>query len=757
MEKPVVLLPDFFARSVSLHKHRVAIDVPPGIGRPHRCLLTYAELETHANLIARALDRFVNRECVVAILLSRNTTNVYSSQLAVLKAGAAFTYIDPSFPDERVREILRDCEAVALLTDSQGQKRCCEIGYRKECVFNVAELIEKTRGSRESWPQPVWLTGESLAYIVYTSGTTGHPKGVMIEHRSIVNLVASDLAEFSLSPEARVGQSSSLAYDSSIEEIWLALAAGGTLVVMADNTRLASGAYLCPLSSLPSGGMIPENERWDGIPARPAGQAPSAPKVPEGAKILSSLQHGLLLVLMRFSIALIPTFIIQLSAVSLADLLGLDANRFIYWLFNPGFEWVAFLLSFISLAGVVAISLGLQGVVVRMLGGISEGVISVWSFSYIRVWLKTGMVQSAGEWLSGTLFWPLWLRMAGMRIGSGCEISTIIGVVPELVEIDHESFLADGIYLGGPQIHRGTATLAATHISQNTFLGNHVVIPAGQRLPENILLGICTVADDKLVRAGSSWFGHPPFELPKREVVECERRFTHDPSWIRYLTRMAWEMSRFMLPAEPLLIALIWLKALAVIKTAIAHASLLFVVVPLLSIATAALPCFLILILKWGTLGRVRPGQHPLWSCWCSRWDFFYVAWRFWAVPILTSLEGTPLLTVYLRAMGAKIGKRVVLGRGFAQVVDPDMMCIEDEATVEAMFQAHTFEDRVLKIDRIHICRQATMGAASVPIYGAKVGAGAQVAPHSVVMKHEILLPGFRYEGAPIKPASSQS
>jgi acetyltransferase-like isoleucine patch superfamily enzyme len=91
----------------------------------------------------------------------------------------------------------------------------------------------------------------------------------------------------------------------------------------------------------------------------------------------------------------------------------------------------------------------------------------------------------------------------------------------------------------------------------------------------------------------------------------------------------------------------------------------------------------------------------------------------------------------------------VVLGPGFSQVVDPDMLIVEDGATVNAMFQAHTFEDRVLKMDYIHVRRGATLGSASVPLYGADIGAGAYVAPHSVIMKHEHLLPGVAYEGAP--------
>lgn len=127
------------------------------------------------------------------------------------------------------------------------------------------------------------------------------------------------------------------------------------------------------------------------------------------------------------------------------------------------------------------------------------------------------------------------------------------------------------------------------------------------------------------------------------------------------------------------------------------------------------------------------------------------MAWGQYAVPALSTLEGTLLLSWYLRAMGMKLGARVVLGGGFAQVVDPDMIHIEDGATVNAMYQAHTFEDRVLKIGPIHVRRWATLGSSAVPLYGADVGEGTHVAPHSVIMKGERLLPGRRYEGAPTR------
>lgn len=99
-----------------------------------------------------------------------------------------------------------------------------------------------------------------------------------------------------------------------------------------------------------------------------------------------------------------------------------------------------------------------------------------------------------------------------------------------------------------------------------------------------------------------------------------------------------------------------------------------------------------------GLLGRVKAGRHAFWSCWCARWDFFYMAWSLWGRGLLESLKGTLLLNAYLRLTGMGIGRRVALGPGFAQVVDPAMLRLDDGATVSCHFQAHSFEDRVLRV-----------------------------------------------------------
>ncbi len=537
------------------------------------------------------------------------------------------------------------------------------------------------------------------------------------------------------------------------------LGAGATLDVRAGaspDTVLGPGAWLCALSWLPPGSRVPAGERWDGVPAAPAGRAPEVPTVPAGGRVLSPALHGALTILLRFARG---AFLYYASFVALAAIFVAPSSPSVSdalsWWFDPTVGPLR-LSSVLALAALLVGSLPVSAVLsalsVRALGRVEPGVVSRWSPAYLRILAKTDAVRGAGELLSGTLFWPLWLRLAGMRVGRRCEISTIVDVVPELVEIGRETFLADGIYLGGPRVHAGTVAVERTRLGDANFLGNHVVVPAGTRLCDDVLVGVSTVVDDARIRPGTSWFGHPAFELPRREVVEVDRRLTHAPSLVRVVTRLSWECARFAIPVLPLLVLCGWLEAAAALRAAVSPPAFLLAALPGVTLLAVATLCAAVVALKWALLGRVRPAQHPLWSCWCSRWDFLYVAWGAYARRALGHLEGTLLLAGYLRAMGCRIGRGVVLGRGFAHVVDPDMLHLEDGATVDGLFQAHSFEDRVLKIDRVFVRRGATVGSGAVLLYGADVGERTEIAPHSVVMKHERLLPDRRYAGCPTAP-----
>jgi non-ribosomal peptide synthetase-like protein len=530
------------------------------------------------------------------------------------------------------------------------------------------------------------------------------------------------------------------------------LGSGATVDVRAGvsgGASLGPEACLAPLSWLPAGMHVPAGERWDGVPATRAGSAPHAPA--HGDRELAPALHALMVIVMRAFAGAMRWLPAAALLVAIATAAGVDAARVQAWIRAPSIDPSVLCVVLVAACLSVPASLLFEGLLARCLGRVRPGVIARASFAYLRVGLKTDIARFAGVWLSGTLMWPGWLRLAGMSVGRKSEISTLIDTVPELVSIGDETFLADGIYLGGPRLQRGSVTLAASRLGDNVFVGNHALIPGGVDLPDGALLGLSTVADAAQLKPQSAWFGHPPFELARRAESGYDRSLTHEPGFWRWCSRWFWEVARFALPIPPLLVALGWLTALAAAASRTSPASLVSLWAPLSTLGSAAAACAFVLALKWSLLGRVRPGEHPLWSCWCSRWDFLYMAWGFIARPWLCALEGTLLIAWYLRAMGARIGRRAVLGSGFAQVVDPDMLDLGDDATVGGLFQAHTFEERVLKIDRVTIRPWATVGSSAVLFYGSEVGEGARVAPHGVVMKRERLAPRRRYEGAPTR------
>ncbi len=514
---------------------------------------------------------------------------------------------------------------------------------------------------------------------------------------------------------------------------------------------LEAGASLANSSSLPRGTRVPAGECWDGIPARPAGQAAQTPAI-DTSRDLSPLACDALLLGARFLMSLAfaaPLGIFALLAVRAWHVETTEATA---WLLGNAISWR--ILAGIALLEMFAVPsrLVLGALACRVMGRVPDGVSSRWNAGYLRIWLKPMLVDGASRWLYGTLFWPYWLRLSGMTVGRDCEISSLIDTVPETVTIGDKNFFADGIYVGSPQLHRGTVRVAHTTFGSSTFLGNGAIIAGGMQLPDDILLGVCTVARQQHLRSGSAWFGHPAFELPHREVIEYDAAFTFDPTPLRYATRVFWELSRFVVPALPVFVALLWFKIIAGWSD-VPFPVFILGVLPLATLGASALFATLIVVFKWTLLGKVQPAMHPLWSSWASRWDLVCLAWNVCAGSLVSRLDGTLLLNALLRLTGVHIGERVVLGTGFAEdLPDPDMLTFEDGATVDCLFQAHTFEDRVLKMDRVVVRAGATVGSNAVLLYGADIGEGARVAPHSVVMKHEHLRPGVLYAGFPTRP-----
>lgn len=147
--------------------------------------------------------------------------------LAVLKAGGAFLPLDPTHPDRRLRQLVADCGA-GLVVTSRGHRRRFSPGLAQP-VLVEEHVSGGSRGGASEVPDE--SRARDPAYLIYTAGTTGTPKGVLVTHGSLVFTLSRVAAAYGLSPADRVLQLAALGFDTSLEQIFATLLAGATLVL----------------------------------------------------------------------------------------------------------------------------------------------------------------------------------------------------------------------------------------------------------------------------------------------------------------------------------------------------------------------------------------------------------------------------------------------------------------------------------------------------------------------------------------------
>lgn len=160
----------------------------------------------------------------------------------------------------------------------------------------------------------------------------------------------------------------------------------------------------------------------------------------------------------------------------------------------------------------------------------------------------------------------------------------------------------------------------------------------------------------------------------------------------------------------------------------------------------------LVAAVKWALVGRYRPRVDPLWSHFVWRSELVTGLYEAVAVPLLLeALAGTPFTALYLRLLGAKIGRRVYLES--LDMTEFDLVDIGDEAALghACTAQTHLFEDRIMKMDRLTIGAGCTVGAHAVALYRTELGAGATLGPLSLMMKGESFGPATRWAGIPAR------
>ncbi len=197
--------------------------------------LTYRELNYKANQLAHYLlsSYKIKPDDLVAICLDRSEQMVVAI-LGVLKSGGAYVPIDPSLPDKRIGYILNDAKARVILTSTDYQKRLQQIyqarGKRLVVAMDSTSVQAKLEQQKQLDPK-VFMIGSNLIYVLYTSGTTGEPKGVMLEHGSCVNRILEMISTGQMLGNEKVLFKTNFMFDVSFSDIFTALFTGASLIV----------------------------------------------------------------------------------------------------------------------------------------------------------------------------------------------------------------------------------------------------------------------------------------------------------------------------------------------------------------------------------------------------------------------------------------------------------------------------------------------------------------------------------------------
>lgn len=201
--------------------------------------LTYAEFNRKANQLAHHLQTLaIGPEMLVAIGMERSL-EMMIALFAILKAGAAFLPLDPTYPKERLAFMLEDSEAVLLLTQERVRDQFAPSPTPMIAIDSEWSKIEQ----QPAHNPPCEITSDHLAYMIYTSGSTGKPKGVLIAHRGVCSMVEAEARQFDIGPGSRVLQFASLSFDACVFEIAMTLPVGATLC-LGSKEAMMSGEIL---------------------------------------------------------------------------------------------------------------------------------------------------------------------------------------------------------------------------------------------------------------------------------------------------------------------------------------------------------------------------------------------------------------------------------------------------------------------------------------------------------------------------------
>ncbi|MEU5259614.1 Pls/PosA family non-ribosomal peptide synthetase [Amycolatopsis sp. NPDC021455] len=807
--------------------HRLAVDAD-GLR------LTFGELDARADRLARHLRARGTRPGDRIGLLLAEPADSYVAMLAVLKAEAAYVPLDAAFPDDRLSFILRDAGVRLVLTASPLRDRFAE-GTELLCLDEEADRIAARPGGRLTPAERGDPAGD-LCYVVYTSGSTGQPKGVPIHHAALANFVRVAAGSYGIEPGDRMYQGMTIAFDFSVEEIWVPLLSGATLVPRPGGAALAGAELrdflrdngitaLCCVPTLlatldddlpdlrfllVSGEACPEDlvARWH----RPGRRflnvyGPTETTVTATWSVLHPDRPVTIGVpLPSYSVVILdPAEPRALPAGALGEIgiagIGLAAG----YLNRPELTERAFVPDFLGIADNPSGRIYRTGDLGRITAdgeieyhGRTDTQVKVRGYRVELTEIESALLRAPGvaQAVVGT-YSPepgtteLVAYYSLRRDTAAVDVEDLRRLLRErlpgyMVPVYFEqldripmtpSHKADRAHLpapSGPRAVSGEAAYVAPETRAERILA--------EALAEVFRLGRVSVtahffddlAADSLLLAKFCSRVRESGELPPLPVKQL---YLHPT--VRELARSVFEAGpRRLVPATPprtphragnLAYALCGAYQLLVFLAYVAaSASLLDTVYAWVSGAAGLLDgylravaaggagfaalCVAPIAVKWLLAGRWKPGEIPLWSPAYLRFWTVKTVLRFCPLSLFT---GSPLYSLYLRLLGAKIGAgAVILSRTVP--VCTDLLTVGAGAVVrkDSYLTGYRAEAGRIRTGRVTVGCHAFVGETAVLDIDTAIGDGAQLGHASSLAAGQAVPAGESWHGSPARPAT---
>jgi non-ribosomal peptide synthetase-like protein len=509
------------------------------------------------------------------------------------------------------------------------------------------------------------------------------------------------------------------------------------------DTRMEDDTCLGDLSLLPDREVITEGESRYGAPAI-VGDV-SLPEVDDSD---TNLKHPIFFGIIHLFLAGFTEIFVLLTLTPSICLVAF-AYQF------GGLPWLIISLFLSIPINVISFFLLFAALKVVVLPHTKPGTYHVESWFFLRKWLIDSLMKVSRVYMRGiytTIYLPPLLRLLGAKIGHRTEISTVSQVAPDLIEIDDESFFADGSMIGGRHFFRGHIQVGQNSIGRRSFVGNNAILPIDNHLGPNCLLGVLSTHPQahKTTPDGSEWLGSPSFILPyRRKIDSFDTTVTYTPIPKLYVQRLLIDGIRILVPHVIVILGGITLTVLFLLGLKYLPVSIIILLTPIVTFLVAIEVALLVVLLKWIVMGRFEPVIKPLWCTYVWWNEVINGAYETVGAPTLMPLFGTPFFNWYLRRMGCKIGKRTYIGTSLFS--EFDLVEIGNYVALNegVVVQNHLFEDRIMKSSYIKIGNECSVGNMTVIIYDTKMEQGSSVGPLSLLMKGETLPPFTKWIGIP--------